>query len=110
MIEGSTTILKSLRQMSDILISVSASTLIGVQQRYVRSSADLIDREYDRLTQAITLDDNVAIAGALRSIADIMKGLIDIGSDLPATQPALWQQAKNTANDAHDIERNTRQP
>lgn len=109
MIEGSTTILTRMKQLSTSLLSVSASTFIVVEQRYVRSSADLINREYSKLAQAIALDDNFAIKWALRSIADMMKGLIDIGSNLPTTQPVIWQEAKSVANDAHHIELNTRQ-
>lgn len=109
MIKESSMLLIRLRALSDDIVSTSTFSPMDDRQRYIRSSADLIDREYDKLAEAFTLDDTIAIAWALRSIADMMKGLIDIGSNLPTTQPVIWQEAKSVANDAHHIELNTRQ-
>ena len=79
------------------------------QRRYILSSAQLIERERIKLQSAITAQDDSHVMWALRSIADMMKGLMDIGSRIPQSEPALWTEASRIAQDAHTIESNKRQ-
>lgn len=110
MINDAITVSKDLDRLAKSVRMVEMQAESDDQRRYLASSAELIEREHGKLAHAIASDDEVAIAWALRSIADMMKGLIDIGSDLPNLAPSLWSDAKNVAQQAHDIERRARRP
>lgn len=78
------------------------------RSRYILSSEQLVQREHDRLADAVHAGDEVAVAWSLRSVGDMMKGLVDIGSNLPTVAPASWQEAKNIASEADRFEHSTR--
>jgi len=76
--------------------------------RYRACSAALVERERNKLAEALDHDDPVATASALRSVADMMKGLIDAGADFPESAPNLWQEASDIVDHAHALERASR--
>jgi hypothetical protein len=110
MIDGAASISERLGGLSAAIRVIGMQVDADDERRFILSSADLIEREHDKLARGIAADDDMAVAWALRSVADMMKGLIDIGSDLPNLAPALWDDAKNLARQAHDAERHARRP
>ena len=88
------------RAMQEYALSCSAPE----QSRYAASSATLVNLEHQKLSRAIDSGRNVDVAWALRSVADMMKGLIDIGSNLDQYAPDLWAEASSIAGDAHSAE------
>ena len=88
-----------------IAVHVLASTrLDDGQRRFHKASADLIERYCIRFDDALAAGDKAAVLWALRSVANLMKGLIEIGSDLPDVAPALWHEAHTLSMEAHHTE------
>ena len=54
--------------------------IVGNNKRYILSSLELIRREYGQLDDAQSVGDIIGIRFYLRSIADMPKGIIDIGA------------------------------
>lgn len=79
-----------------------------VELRCARASAELIGRERDRLSRAVAGNDDVAIRWALGSIAEMVKGLIDIGTAWLKEQPLEAEALHQTTRQAHTLERATR--
>lgn len=77
----------------------------GDERRYTESTAALLRRERAKLAIAIQRNDAAHVLWALRSIADMRKGLIDIGSAWCDARPDAWEYAMETANLAHRMER-----
>lgn len=104
MIDGITTIARRLDALATAFGRAAEERRAEDEQRYIRASVELVGRERDKLERALQADDTAAALWNLRSVSDMMKGLIDIGSDLPALVPDAWREANSIANDAHVIE------
>lgn len=104
MIEEARQVYARLERLETAVRGIAQQASERNQHRFLVSSADLIGRERIKLFQGLVGGDDAAIKWALRSIADMMKGLIDIGSDLPDLAPPLWQEAHAVASEAHRIE------
>lgn len=101
-------IARRLAALSDAMARSADRARDTNEARYRASSAALVDRERVKLAEALEREDRTATAWALRSVADMMKGLIDVGADFPRSAPDLWQEASNLADQAHAVERASR--
>ena len=101
-------IVRRLAALSDVMARSADRAKDTDEARYRASSVALVDRERAKLAEALDREDRAATAWALRSVADMMKGLIDVGADFPRSTPDLWQEASNIADQAHAVERASR--
>ncbi len=101
-------IARRLAALSDLMAQSADQARDAAEARYRASSATLVERERIKLAAALDSDDRITTAWALRSVADMMKGLIDVGADFPDSAPDLWQEASDLADHAHAVERASR--